>query len=78
MHSTLASFNDDLLAIGGRDDSGNPISDIYIYDSHLNLWSIVSQMKNKRGFAVTLPEDHLMVVGQYFYKTNSVEISMAP
>ena len=63
--STLASFNGHLLAIGGRDDSWNHTSDVYRYDPHTDSWNVVSQMKNKRShcLAVTLPEDHLIVVG---------------
>ena len=63
--STLASFGGHLLAIGGRDDSGNPTTDVYRYDSHTDSWHVISQMKNKRlrCLAVTLPEDQLIVVG---------------
>ena len=74
--STLASFGGHLLAIGGRDDSGNPTTDVYRYDSHTDSWHVISQMKNKRSWclAVTLPEDRLMVVGGWKDSTNSVEI----
>ena len=77
--SALASFNGQLLAIGGRDDSINPTTNVYRYDSRTNSWNIISQMKNKRTscLAVTLHEDHLIVVGgctQGFKETNSVEI----
>ena len=63
--STLASFGGQLLAIGGRDISGNPTTDVYRYDSHTDSWHVISQMKNKRlqCLAVTLPEDRLIVVG---------------
>ena len=64
--STLASFDGHLLAIGGEDDdSGNPTTDVYRYDSHTDSWHVVSQMKNKRWqcLAVILPEDRLIVVG---------------
>ena len=63
--STLASFNGQLLAIGGRDDSWNSTTNVYRYDSHTNSWNVISQMKNKRSqcLAVTLHEDHLIVVG---------------
>ena len=79
VHSTLASFNGQLLAIGGKDDSGNPTTNVYRYDSHTNSWNVISQMKNKRSWclAVTLHEDHLIVVGgftQYNIITDSVEI----
>ena len=72
--STLVSFSGDLLAIGGRDDSQNPTSDVYRYDSHTDTWNVVSQMKNKRSlcFAATLPADRIIVVGGYY--SNSVEI----
>ena len=77
--STLASFNGQLLAIGGKDDSLNYTTNVYRYDSHTNSWNVISQMKNKRSYclAVTLHEDHLIVVGgctQGINKTDSVEI----
>ena len=70
---TLASFGGHLLAIGGKDDSLNPTTDVYRYDSHTDSWHLISQMKNKRSLclAVTLPEDQLIVVGGW---TDSVEI----
>ena len=76
---TLASFGGHLLAIGGSDDSGNPTTDVYRYDSHTDSWHVISQMKNKRSrcLAVTLPEDQLIVVGGWIYEggdTDSVEI----
>ena len=79
--STLVSFRGHLLAIGGRDDSDNPTSDIYRYDSHTDSWAVASQMKNKRSLcvAVTFPGDLLMVVGGQtgstsYIITHSVEI----
>ena len=77
--STLASLNGHLLAIGGENDSRNRTSDVYRYDPHTDSWNVVSQMKIKRSWclAVTLPEDHLIVVGgltQGANKTDSVEI----
>ena len=63
--STLASFGGHLLAIGGEYDSWNPTTDVYRYDSHTDSWHVISQMKNKQSlcFAVTFPEDRLIVVG---------------
>ena len=78
--STLASFNGDLLAIGGRDhDSWNPTADVYRYDSCTDTWNVISQMKINRSWClgVTIPEDQLVVVGGYTQgidATNSVEI----
>ena len=79
VRSTLALFNGHLLAIGGEDDSGHSTSDVYRYDPHTDSWNVVSQMKIKRSYclAVTLPEDHLIVVGGFTQggkKTYSVEI----
>ena len=78
--STLASFNGDLLAVGGRDSLGNYTSDVYRYDSNnTQSWKAVGQMKIKRSacLAVTLPEDHLITVGGWTQdgkETDSVEI----
>ena len=77
--STLASFGGHLLAIGGEDDSRNPTTDVYRYDSDTDSWHVISQMKNKRShcLAVTLPEHRLIVVGGYvriLQTTDSVEI----
>ena len=79
VQSTLASFNGHLLAIGGNKGPRNRTSDVYIYDPHTDSWNVISQMKIKRSFclAVTLPEDHLIVVGgltQGAEETDSVEI----
>ena len=75
---TLASFGGHLLAIGGKDYSLNPTTDVYKYDSHTDSWHVISQMKNKRSqcLAVTLPEARLFVVGGYgkLGATDSVEI----
>ena len=77
--STLASFNGQLLAIGGKNESNNYSNNVYKYDSHTNSWNVITQMKNKRSccLAVTLHEDHLILVGGFintFTKTDSVEI----
>ena len=78
--STLAAFDGHLLAIGGRDDSRNPTTDVYRYDSHTDSWHVITQMKNKRSLclAVTLPENQLIVVGgrrgKFRGETDSVEI----
>ena len=65
--STLVSFGGDLLAIGGENNSANPTSDVYRYNSHTNSWTLTSQMNDKRSFclALTLSEDCLVVVGGY-------------
>ena len=74
--STLATLGGHLLAIGGWDYSRSPTADVYRYDSQTDSWYVTSQMKNKRSwcFAVTLPEDRLIVVGGVLVETDSVEI----
>ena len=63
--STLVSFGGHLLAVCGRDDSDNPTSEIYRYDSHTDSWTLASTINNKRShcFAATLSDDKLNVVG---------------
>ena len=63
--STLTSFGDHLLAIGGDDNTGYPTTNVYRYDSHTNSWHVISQMKHKRSrcLAVALPGDRVVVVG---------------
>ena len=64
-YSTLVSFGGHLLAVGGRDDSGNPTSHVYSYNSTTDSWTLATRMKNKRFLclAVTLLDDQLIVVG---------------
>ena len=63
--STLVSFGDDLLAIGGFDDSFTTTSNVFKYDSNTDTWNVISQMSEKRYhcLAVTLPGEILVVVG---------------
>ena len=75
--STLVSFNDILLAIGGRDDTKTPTSDVYRYDSETDSWCLASYMKNKQTlrFAVTFGNECILVVGGVRNaKTDAVEI----
>ena len=71
--STLASVGDDLLAFGGNDNSDEPTSDIYKYDSNTDSWSCISQMKSKRSwsFAVAISNNRLIVVGGYTVASNT-------
>ena len=82
LFSTLATIGDDLLAIGGKDDSENPTANVYKYDFHSKVWKVLGQMTNTRllCLAVSLPgEDCVMVVGgfvdrDYVITENSVEL----
>ena len=82
-YSTLVSFGGHLLAVGGEDDSGNPTSHVYRYNSTTDSWTLATRMKKKRYrcLAVTLPDDQLIVVGGLanrvalgYTPTQSVEI----
>ena len=78
--STLVSFGGHLLAVGGGDDSINPTSHVYSYNSTTDSWTLATRMKknNSRCFAVTLPDSQLVVVGgstnMRGHKTWSVQI----
>ena len=81
--STLVSFGGHLLAVGGGDDSRNPNSRVYRYNSTTDSWTVATRMKKKRYrcLAVTLPDDQLIVVGGLanrvalgYTPTQSVEI----
>ena len=81
--STLVSFSGHLLAVGGRDDSGNPTSEVYRYNSTTDSWTAATRMKKKKSccLAVTLPDDQLIVVGglanrvrHRYTPTQSIEI----
>ena len=63
--STLITLGGHLLAVGGRDDSGNDAAAVHCYDSHTDSWHVVSEMKNRRRRCLVsaLPEDCLLVVG---------------
>ena len=71
--STLVSFGGEVLAVGGKDDSEQPTSNVYSYDSNSNSWTVASQMKNERSLslAVNFLDKQLVVVGGF---TNRVEI----
>lgn len=77
--STLALLGSQLVAIGGDFYPGIRTTDIYRYDFHTNSWHVVNQMNRRRSqcFAVTLAENHLMIVGgntKGTIKTDSVEV----
>ena len=74
--STLAFFNNHLLAIGGRDKYGNPTSNVYIYTSYKS-WSVINTMNHEQSLclAVTFPHESVVVVGgvKGTRKTNNIE-----
>ena len=63
--STCDSFHGRLLAIGGKTDSGKSTTAVYMYNSTVNSWEIISHMTTGRHncFTALLPDNQLMVVG---------------
>ena len=64
--SVCQSFHSRLLAIGGY-DSGEATTAVYMYNSAVNSWEIISDMTTPRYtcFIAVLPDNQLMVVGGY-------------
>ena len=79
--STCESFHGQLLAIGGREDSGKPTTAVHMYNSITNSWEIISHMTTVRYrcFTAVLPSNQLMVVGGWSgepsVKTDMVEVA---
>ena len=65
--ATLASFGGCVLGIGGYGGRGSLQSDVCVYDSHSDSWSVVFHVPTKLGrcFAVNLPGDCCVVVGPF-------------
>ena len=82
--STIITLGGHLVAIGGKCDSNEPSRDVHCYDTKMNSWSVIKQMKKPRMFslAAVLPEDQLIVVGGHQYEScqqiDSVEIGRLP
>ena len=66
IRSTCESFCDKLLAFGGYDkDLGNSSTAVYVYNSTMNSWDVISHMISGRCacFTAVLLDNQLMVVG---------------
>ena len=63
--STLTKLGGHLVAIGGKDDSNNPIADVRCYDPQTDSWHVITKMKTKRSLPLVavIPEDRLIIVG---------------
>ena len=80
--STCESFHGQLLAIGGKKDSQEPSTAVYMYNSTTNSWEIISHMTTGRYhcFTAVLPNNQLMALGGKIARdesdlTDSVEIA---
>ena len=81
--STLTTLGGHLVAIGGKDDSNNPIADVRRYDPQTDSWHVIMKMKTKRSLPLVavLPEDRLIIVGGCHASRqpmDSVEIGSLP
>ena len=66
IRSTCESFHGELLAFGGYDkDLGNSSTAVYVYNSTMNSWDVISHMISGRCacFTAVLLDNQLMVVG---------------
>ena len=63
--STLATLRGHVLAVGGRDDIGNPTGAIHCYDMATNSWSVTGEIPTPRSRVLTavFPSNELVVVG---------------
>ena len=81
-NSTIETFSDNLLAIGGLDETKMPTSTVYRYDPESNTWDEVCVMKNKRErcFVATVTSKMIIVggVSKTGAKTDHVEIADIP
>ena len=81
--STLTTLGGHLVAIGGKDDSDNPTTDIRRYNPQTDSWHVIMKMKTKRSLPLVavLPEDQLIIVGggdSSRRSMDSVEIGSLP
>lgn len=62
---TLLTNGGRLLAVGGKDDSGQSSASVLTYDPHSNAWRHVSNLIVPRNqcFALTFPKDVIYIVG---------------
>ncbi len=65
--ASLAKAGDSLLAIGGRDEAGDPCREIYCYDALEDGWSRVTDMRTPRYWVLSAvaPSNVLVVVGGF-------------
>ena len=67
VHSTCASLNGQLIAVGGWDSDYKAPNSVYAYDPTTNRWDVISTMSTARSrcLVAVLPGNQLMVVGGY-------------
>ena len=81
VHSTCASLNGQLIAVGGWDSANNKhTNSVYAYDPTTDRWDVISTMSTARRecLVAVLPGNQLMVVGGFTgggSKTDEVEVA---
>ena len=78
--SSLVTFQDHLLAVGGAVRGAGYTSEVREYDAATNSWNVISQMRVQRHMPLTvvLPNNTLMVCGGFtsgLNCTTSLEIA---
>ena len=84
-HSTCASLNGQLIAVGGSDSHNEKITNsVYAYDPTTDRWDVISMMPTARCHCLVavLPGNQLMVVGgctgsAYMYDTMTDKVEVA-
>ena len=78
VHSTCASFDGQLIAVGGKGSDDKPTNSVYAYDPTTNHWNVISTMPTARHnpLVAVLPGNQVMVVGGFPgpSETDKVEI----
>jgi hypothetical protein len=62
--SAYVYFQGQLLAIGGRESDGKPISAVYMYCASTNSWKVISHMitPRRKPYATVLPDTQVLIV----------------
>ena len=66
-HSTCATVNGELVAVGGRDAEDKSTGAVHRYKQTVDSWEVISHMPTARSYSlvVVLPTPEMMVVGGY-------------
>jgi riboflavin synthase len=73
--SAYVYFQGQLLAIGGRESDGKPISAIYTYCASTNSWKVVSHMiaPRRKPYATILPDTQVLIVVGGFISSSDIQ-----
>lgn len=77
-HASLAMMKEQLLAVGGRDRSGNLHDEIYFFDSGANRWGVMGKMPAPRSdvLSVYVPMSKQMIIVGGLVLASSLQTSM--